>query len=118
MKRDWELVRIILSRIEEIETTKSILRPESIEGYEPENISYHMQLLNEAGLIEATCSQPLSGSLHCIARRLTWYGHEFLDQIKSESIWNKTKKILSEKGIDLTFETIKQAVGTVIQSML
>ncbi|WP_090701935.1 DUF2513 domain-containing protein [Nitrosomonas aestuarii] len=34
---------------------------------------------------------------------LTWYGHELLDVIRNESIWNKTKSIFVDKGAAMTF---------------
>ena len=54
MKRNWELVRKILLRLEEV----SHLRVESVssdsfEGYDSLTVSYHMELLHYAGLIKA-----------------------------------------------------------------
>jgi len=117
MKRDWELVREILATVEDLENTQSVLRASDLEGYDPEIVSYHMKLLDEAGLIEAECNQPMNGPLSCFATRLTWEGHEFIDQIRSDTVWNKTKSMLSEKGIDLSFEVIKFLAPMIIRSM-
>ena len=39
---------------------------------------------------------------------LTWKGHEFLDTIRSKSVWEKIKSAALEKGLELTFDTIKK----------
>ena len=52
MKRDMDLIRKILLRIEE-SPDFSFISPFDIEGYETEQISYHIELLDEAGLIKA-----------------------------------------------------------------
>ena len=114
MKRDWELVRKILTQIEELDSSERSLKPSALEGYTSGVVSYHMSLLKDAGLIEATCSQPLSGQLQCIATSLTWDGHEFLDKIRSDTTWGKIKSLAKTKGLDLSIEVIKNAATTVI----
>ncbi len=118
MKRDWELVRVILCRLEDMDTTNGSLDANDVEDYSPEFVSYHMNLLDEAGLIEANCAKPLSGPMQCFAFSLTWEGHEFLDKIRTETVWNKTKDLIQSKGIDLSFDAIKYAASTVLKGML
>ena len=117
MKRDWELVRKILTALESKSSTQDILNPKEVEGYNEETVSYHIQLLIEAGLIEGTCSKVLNAPLHCVAYRLTWGGHEFIDEIRTDTVWNKVKRILTDKGIELSFESIKIAVKAVISDV-
>lgn len=118
MKRDWELIREILIALENLPSTQTFLEPKMLERYDPEIVSYHIQILDEAGLIEGHCHKSLNAPLRCWANRLTWHGHEFLDEIKSDTIWNKTKEVLKEKGIDLSFDTITSGVKIVLESML
>lgn len=118
MKRDWELVRTICLKLEELGSTTTLLRANQISGYDEEVVSYHMQLLDEAGLIHATCSQSLKGPLTCWAMSLTWRGHEFLDQIRQETVWNRVVALAREKGLSLSFDVIvafaKQVIGGII----
>jgi DNA-binding transcriptional ArsR family regulator len=94
MKRDFELVREILLKIEEKESAKGWIEIQ-LDGFTPEQISYHIKLLDEAGFIEARdastndriCWKPMN---------LTWEGHEFLDTArdikdleKGEEYFNK-----------------------------
>ncbi len=118
MKRDWELVRKILLELEQQSTARSLIRSNSIEGYDDEVVSYHIHLLIEAGLIRGWCSETTNADLDCTASRLKWEGHEFLDKIRSDTIWNKTKALLKEKGVELTVETIKIAVSAVVRGIL
>ncbi|MGP9592975.1 DUF2513 domain-containing protein [Halomonas sp. AOP42-C2-25] len=91
MKRDWELVRKILVQVEELDSSEKSLKPSDFEGHLSGVVSYHMSILKDAGLIQATCFQPLSGELSCTATGLTWDGHEFLDKIRSDTTWGKIK---------------------------
>lgn len=118
MVRDWELVRKILTVIEARETTHGALAPESIEDYESSIVSYHFYIMHEAGLIEAKCIKSANTPIFCLASLLTWEGHEFLDKIRSETVWAKVKSTIKGKGLDLSFEVIKITAATVIESLL
>lgn len=118
MKRDWELVRKILIAVEDLQGHDQVVDGSSIQGHDEPLVSYHVFLMKEAGLVNATCSNPLNGHRECFAYELTWAGHEFLDQIRSQSVWNKTVGLLREKGLDLSFDTIKAAAASVATSLL
>jgi hypothetical protein len=38
---------------------------------------------------------------------LTWLGHDYLDAVRDEGIWHKTKKAVSETGGSATLEIVK-----------
>ena len=90
-----------------------MLRLSDFEEVRAHEISYHVELLDEAGLIKANLSRSLGrGPVDFHLRRLTWQGHEFADAIKSDNIWAKTKTKISERGGAMTFEIVKSvAVG-------
>lgn len=48
---------------------------------------------------------------------LTFYGHEFLENIKNDSNWNKTKNIASKVG-SFSFEVIKEISTSVISDVI
>jgi DNA-binding transcriptional ArsR family regulator len=73
-------------------------------------LSEHVKLLTEAGLIE---SRDNSREATLLPTRLTWQGHEFLDAAKNEAIWQKTKKLVQEKGGALTFDVAKAVLAQV-----
>lgn len=118
MERNWNLVRDILSGLETKQTTQEALQPTDLPEYDAEIVSYHIKLLDEACLIEGRCAGSLNAPLSCFAIRLTWEGHEFLDEIRSDTVWNKATEVLTDKGISLSFETIGMAVKSVVSNML
>ncbi|MBB3213421.1 DNA-binding transcriptional ArsR family regulator [Herbaspirillum sp. Sphag1AN] len=118
MQRNWDCIRAILLAIEGLGNTQSHLEASAVDGYDSETVSYHIRMLIEAGLVEGKCIQGISGPVICHASRLTWEGHEFLDKIRSNSVWNKVKGIAREKGLSMSFDVIKMAAVHVISSLL
>ena len=64
MKRDWEIVRRVLLGLEQLGDSRSALSPEDLPPYDSDLVSYHFQILGEAGLIEAKCGHDNTGT-HC-----------------------------------------------------
>jgi len=118
MKRDWDIVRKILMALENIQDTTSVMEPGAVSGYDNEIVSYHMKLLMEAGFIEGNCRDfTINAPLHCWATRLTWKGHEFLDRIRSDTVWNRVKGLARERGLSLSLDVIVMASKMVIERM-
>lgn len=78
MKRDMDLVREILMKIEDLPHTCGF-HTIAVEGRHKGEISYHVLLLHEAGLIEAQNLTSQDG-VDWKPKRLTYAGHEFLEQ--------------------------------------
>lgn len=106
MKRDWNLIRDILIAIEQSATFRDVIRPNEIDGYSEAEVSYHIALLEEAGLVTAKCIQKRE-DLFCMAQNLTWQGHEFLDKVRENTTWQNFKQTLADKSISLSLESIK-----------
>lgn len=73
--------------------------------------------MQSAGLIEAIDYSSLN-ELSLVARSLTWQGHEFLDKIRNDTVWNSLKTTVKSKSLDLSLDTIKQVAQTIISQML
>ncbi|MEF2608233.1 MAG: DUF2513 domain-containing protein [Faecalicoccus sp.] len=97
MKLDHDLVRLVLLEIEDKTTIKDDLQISdfSIPNYSNEEITYTIQKLNEAGYINAKIKSFIGGSVFFVDS-LTWDGHQFLDNIRDDNVWDKTKGILSK----------------------
>ena len=122
MKRDWELIRILLEKVEDLPDTRSKLLAGKVAGHlgiTEDTINYHLWLLLDAGLIEGACAgKPGRGTtLLCCGQALTWKGHEFLDTVRSDTAWNRIKRWLNEEGFELSFEAIVAAGRAVIASV-
>ena len=107
MKRDMELVRLILLKIEE-EYRSTAIYDLKITGYDMETIAYHCKILKEAGLVSDYGVQYADNSLWSFGvGSLTWEGNDFLDKIRDNSQWKKVKDVITQKGLPLVIETIK-----------
>lgn len=117
MKRDWDLVRHILLKLEEQATVQSKLLPADLPAFDEETVSYHFRLLDDAGLITAKC---IGGGkrLHCVATGMTWAGHEFLDSVRTVTLWNRTKELVREKGLELSFDAVKAAAKVIVETFM
>lgn len=107
MKRDFDLIRKILLAIEE-HTEDTAIQNLTIEGYNREQIAYHVQLIFEAGLVKGDILFGL-GSVKprgYSITQMTWAGHDFLDACRDESRWAKAKEIFSHMD-GVTFDVAK-----------
>lgn len=106
MKRDMELVRTILLKLEEIplEEMSTFLE---IDGYDQQTISFHVMLLDEAGLVRGTDASGFS-DISWFADRLTWEGYEFLEASKDDENWKRAMSLVASKGGGMVFEVLKQ----------
>jgi|694.fasta_scaffold73953_3 hypothetical protein len=107
MKRNWDTIREILLKTEEL-TPGCTLRLSDFDEVRAHEIAYHVKLLDESGLIKVSILE-FAGDvgIHFDLDRLTWSGHEFLDVIRNDSMWNKTKEMITNKGGAMTFELVK-----------
>lgn len=114
MKRNMDLVREILLEIEK-SCVSTVIRNLRIDGYDTETIAYHCKILHEAGLVSEY--KPIyadNGLFAFSVGGLTWEGNDYLDKIRDNTIWKKTKDIIKDKGLPLLFDTIKTISMTII----
>lgn len=117
MKRDMDLVREILKSLNEFEHGFAP-RELEIEGFTQEQVGYHCLLLHEAGLIEAaesTCISDLSPS--AIPVRLTWQGHEFIDNAANEKVWGQAKGAVGKLG-EVSFSVWASVLSSLVMQNL
>ncbi len=101
MKRDLDLIRKLLLTIESGEES-------DLSEYPPEVCNYHRALLIEAGLAVGHIHERSNGMPDAVlVQRLTWEGHEYLDAIRSEDIWARTKRTFKNQGVAMTFDLVK-----------
>ncbi len=114
MKRDMDLCRKILFAIEEDESGRPI-SDLKIEDYSAKEIMYHCELLYQEGFLQGY--KKYFGDQFSVGS-LTWEGHDFLDKIREDTVWNKIKEVITQKGATLTFEIIKSVAPSIISSMI
>ena len=106
MTRDWNLIRKILIRMEEEPGSRYELRAGDWPDYDVDVVNYHLNLMIEAKLIGGQCQVRRTTTVLCVVREITWKGHELLDTIRKDTIWNRIKQAAIDKGVDLTFDLI------------
>jgi len=115
MKRDMELVRKILFALELSQ------RSATFDGYDNDTVKYHEALVIEAGL--ATGSSMYGGYIHEIPAAvmltsLTWAGHEFLDTVRNDTVWAKTKLTFASRGMDMTLDLVKSVASNIAAGLI
>jgi hypothetical protein len=117
MKRDLQLVKKILLHFEE-KTDWTGEKKLTIAGYDDKLVSYHVDILFEAGLINGEPSKTKEGRIHDVLPfRLTWEGHEFLDSIRGGR-WETIMKKVRDSGGNFTFELIKKLATKLAEDQL
>ena len=117
MKRDMELVRKILFAIEE-QYEDTVLYNLKIEGYSRAEVAYHCKILHEAGFVSDYGAQYGGNHIYMFGvGALTWERCEFLDKVRQDTVWNKTRDIITQKGLPMILDVVKDVASTVIASM-
>ena len=91
MKRDPELIRAILLKVEE---HHDHIMPNIGAETHYQTLSGHVNLLQDAGYLSP--AQPTTRTTY--GYRITWQGHEFLDTTRDTEIWAKTKNGAEKLG--------------------
>lgn len=117
MKRDMELCRKILFAIED-QYVDTALYGLEVEGYSDKQVAYHCKILYNGGYISDYGAQFADDELCYFAvGSLTWEGHDFLDKIREDTVWNKTKDTIKSKGLPMVLDVIKDVASAIITSM-
>ncbi|MBR0575899.1 MAG: DUF2513 domain-containing protein [Enterococcus aquimarinus] len=116
MKRDMDLVRLILLEIEDKYRSTAIYDL-AIDGYDTEMVAYHCKILYEAGLISDYKAQYADNEIYVFGvGSLTWDGNDFLEKIRDDSQWKKVKETITKKGLPLVVDTIKSVANALISA--
>jgi hypothetical protein len=120
MQRDMELIRKILFALEDqYKPGDGLLFGLNVDGYDIKTIAEHCDLLCQQGLI--TNFIPVRGGDTVIAFQvgnLSSSGYDYLELIRNEEIWDKTKKELKKEKLPQTFEAIARIAGIFIGEVI
>ena len=101
---------------------------DSLTAYSKEDIFYSVYNLREIHYIEGRFMGADNLKMYvCHIENITYAGHQFLDSVRPETVWNQTKSIIKKMGIhtlefiesvahDVAVESAKQAVITSMSS--
>lgn len=100
MRRDMDLIRAILLKLEKLHqgigTIHFDFDDESLqfEEYDPIVVVGHIKLMAEGGLIDAK----VTVQRETMFNGITWAGRDFLDSVRDDQIWRRTKEGLNQAG--------------------
>lgn len=117
MKRDWDFIREILIDLEE----NSNLLKKHQDTETEEKFLYHIRLLVEEGLVLGIqANQGVGGGWVYSSSnpRLGWAGHEILDTLRSQTVWEKIKARSKETSIELTTESVKALGAWALKALI
>lgn len=125
MKRDWNLLHVLLAHFES-ESIEDFIDDMSktdrwTEGqYFSDHLKTdvekrkavvyeHLALLSDGAYIKGVELQLNDRGYSCglFHPRLTNAGHDLLQAMRSDTLWNKVKKAAKEKGIELSIQSLK-----------
>ena len=117
MKRDLDLVRQLLLQIEGLPAGP----PAQYRASEIEDpvLLAHFELVLASGLVNGKISRSQSSRGDVISiSGLTWEGHEWIEMVRSQSVWNETKSMLLDSGGALTYELTKVAATRILRARI
>ena len=117
MKRDLDLVRQILLQIEALPAgPPAQYRMSEIE--DPVLLA-HFELVLASGLVNGKISRSQSSRGDVISiSGLTWEGHEWIETVRSDAVWNETKSTLLDSGGALTYDLTKAVATRILRGRL
>lgn len=117
MKRDVDFIREALLEIEENCGPMKFYPISSVmqeKGYEQDYTFNQLLLMEEAGLFGKTTK--MSGSFSSMG--LSNYGYDFLETIRNDVVWEKTKNEIQEKKLPRTIKFIAEVAGIFVGELL
>ncbi|SDZ30821.1 Hypothetical protein SAMN05518669_12757 [Variovorax sp. YR634] len=136
MKRDWDLIRKLLTAIEEEEDflADSPTQPKWLEQTEEAYITElkafrtaegrlfgHLELLLDNGYSEGFEVIRMGDggfAFSLSAPRLTMAGHDLLDTMRSSKVWEWIKSTANTKGVELSFDAVKALGALALKNVL
>ncbi|MDP2064005.1 MAG: DUF2513 domain-containing protein [Phaeovulum sp.] len=103
MKRDDDLIRKLLFEFESSDEWQFPISKISGEPPERNSRQYHIHLLCDLGYLVCFTG----GIAEAGVFRMTSQGHDFLDAVRDDGIWSRTKDAVRDTGGSATVEIVK-----------
>ena len=118
MKRDMDVVREILLATESAGPgglSSNVIAT----GSNQDVVAYNAELLVEAGMLRGEVVRYIgSVAPNVCIQRLTWDGHDFLDAIRDDTVWNETKVALLDTAGTAALEVVKALAVSISRTAL
>jgi len=121
MKRDLDLIRDILLDVENWNIPQPLtLGSLEYEGKTKQEIGHQLELLEDAGYIDARIIKDHVGIgyLDAFIVRMKMAGHEYLDSVRNPEVWNKTKTTLEKVGGGAALDVVKDIASKFLAELV
>ena len=117
MKRDMDIIRKVLLAVEE-QYVDVAIHDLKVDDADRKTLAYHCKILHEGGYLSDYKAQFAGNEIYSFGvGSLTWEGHEFLDKIRDDSVWTRTKSTIVEKGLPMALDVVKDVATALISRM-
>lgn len=106
MKRDWELIKELLLRIECLELGHHYT-PQALAQHGADSVRHHLRLMHHAGLVECSLDPSWDGEPELVAHHLTLHGHDLLDEIRSSDA--RHCRVALQRPVRIVAEPVRQS---------
>jgi hypothetical protein len=113
VKRNMQLIRMVMLAAEKNKDPYELVDPK-FEGHNETEISYHIALLDDAGLLHGQDRSAI-GVFRWSAGALSWIGHEFVEAIRDEAVWKEAMDIAGNSDNGAVFEVLQKALIQVLE---
>ena len=120
MKLNSDCIRDILLLMEKADYEEVVYADtlfNSLQNYDKNTISYSVKKMVEAGLITAAIVNGDDRSEIEFLDDITYYGHEFLNNVRSDTIWKNVKEIGTKIEVN-SINALTQIATGVISTLI
>jgi hypothetical protein len=124
MKLNHNCIRDLLLFIEDNLTYGNYISINDLQinKYSTTQIIYSADKLLEAGYLIGNKNNPYSNKVPSIdIHSISWYGHQFLDNIRDDKVWKNTRSILSKfssVSISIVNNVASQVISNLVKSQI
>ncbi|MGV3336722.1 DUF2513 domain-containing protein [Latilactobacillus curvatus] len=123
MKLNHECVRDLMLAFEDVPygghpQMGEIVKFKKMGDYSIEDVCYSTEKLMEAGFIDFQRVKAWGAPFDGIFVEITWDGHEFIDSIRSDTVWNKAKEKVKSTVSNVSIQTMAAVAIAVTKNML
>ncbi len=115
MKRDMDLIRRIAIATADLAPGQPL---QQLPDLDAATWLFHVELMEEAGLVKATVSRYLDANDEAVVWRLTWAGSDFVDATRDDALWRKVVNKVLNTSASFTFDLLKEALKSEISKGL
>ncbi|MGI9386981.1 MAG: DUF2513 domain-containing protein [Methyloligellaceae bacterium] len=121
MKRDLDTVRELLFYLEEKPGHRPIRAEQiEIEGRTHNELKYQLILMYQAGFLDAEVQRSKTNPdriFEAIPFGLSWDGHEFLETVRDDDVWRKTKTGAKQLGT-FSYDVLRDLAKSIVKKKL